>query len=1003
MKKLLFLVTFLSVILGYGQIQTFEFSALGGAEASATSNFNDPNLGVSTITRGAGLTASANGGRFNATNWALTSIANAVTGDDYMEFTISPNSGYQFNVNSIVVNWQRSGTGNTGISLRSSVDGYASDLGGEQAIVDNTNVQVITFTFSQANSAANVTYRIYGWGEALGGSGGPEGTGNDIIVNGSVTLVGGGDTPEINIKGNNVSIVDGATPATLANHTLFGTVATNTPVVRTFTIENTGSADLVLTSPYVQLTLGSLEFTIAQPALTTIPVGGSTTFSVTFDSAAAGTFDDSIEVLSDDADEANYSFDISATAEAPTPEINIRGNSTNIVDGATTPLLTDHTSFGTLATGNTLTRTYTIQNLGTGDLTLTAPYVQLGTASTQYTITQPALTNIPVGGSTTFSVAFSSATAGTFDNTIEVLSDDADEATYSFAITADAVVLNFQPGDISFVGVTTDSDVFSFVNWIEIPVNAQLSFTDNAYEAGALKTNENTLVWRNNTGSAIQPGTVITVTCPGAGAATTDLGTVVSGSLNGLSAANENLFIYEGLSSTPNFIYGFSNIAWISTGTVTTNNSYLPAALNVTNGNIVVGTLDNYEYTGLRSGQIAIVLYKNSVNNTANWTGNDAVFALSSTDFTYVPVVTQLNPAACGVTLPFIYTSIASTILPAATGYRFEVTNLTTPADPVQVITKSVHWLRLTELAKYDYATSYSVKVMMQVGGVWLGYYGDACIVNSPSPAISNPTCGGKLTKIYDNINSLPLTGATGYRFRVTRDAEVQVLDKTVHWFKLTELPNYVYGASYTIEVAVKTSGTYSAYGSTCSLSSPAAPVIAECGQTVGASYMIHTTALSSVTLYSFEVTNLTTNDVQVIDRTVQYSPASLITGYSTATQYSIRVAVTSSGIQSEYGTPCVINTPAPSRIAKGNVDAEFKAVGYPNPFAANFTLNVTTTNDQNVKVQVYDMIGKQLENLEVNANESSDLQLGTNYPTGVYNVIVSQGDSVKSVRMIKR
>ena len=72
-------------------------------------------------------------------------------------------------------------------------------------------------------------------------------------------------------------------------------------------------------------------------------------------------------------------------------------------------------------------------------------------------------------------------------------------------------------------------------------------FTDNAYEAGALKTNENTLVWRNNIKS-IQSGTVITVTCPGAGEATTDLGTVVSGSLNGLSAANENLFIYEGLS-----------------------------------------------------------------------------------------------------------------------------------------------------------------------------------------------------------------------------------------------------------------------------------------------------------------------------------------------------------------------------------------------------------------------------------------------------------------------
>jgi hypothetical protein len=826
---------------------------------------------------------------------------------------------------------------------------------------------------------------------------------NGNIALGNINLLAGAVTttePEINIKGNSVSILDGATPASLANHTSFGTVATNTDVTRTYTIENNGTADLTLASPYVQLTIGSPEFTITQPALTTISAGGSTTFSVTFNSAIAGLFDDGIEVLSNDADEANYSFDISATAQAPTPEINIRGNSTNIVDGATTPLLADHTSFGTLATGNTLTRTYTIQNTGTGNLVLTAPYVQLGTASTQYTITQPAVTTIPAGGSTTFSVTFSSATAGIFDNTIEVLSDDADEATYSFAISAEAVVLNFQPGDISFVGVTTDTDVFSFVNWVAIPVDAQLSFTDNAYDGAVLKTNENVLVWKNNTGNPIPAGTVITVTCPGAGAATTDLGTVVSGSLNGLSTGNENVFIFEGLATSPSFIYGFSNIPWISTGTVSTNNSYLPAALNVTNGNIVTGTLDNYEYTGSRSGQIAIVLYKNSVNNPANWTGNDAIFTLSSTDFTYVPVVTQLNPAACGVTLPFIYTSIASTILPAATGYRFEVTNLTTPADPVQVITKSVHWFRLTELAKYDYATTYSVKVMMQVGGVWLGYYGNACIVESPSPSIDGNLCRTELPKIYSDIKSLPLTGVTGYRFKLTRGAEVQILDKTVHWFKLTELPNYVYGATYSIEVAVKTNGTYSAYGPECAISSPSVPNINECGLT---SYVIHTTPLSAVTLYSFEVTNLTTNAVQVIDRTVQYFPVSLITGYSPSTQYSIRVALTTTGIQSDFGGACVINTPAPSRIAKGNVDAEFKAVGYPNPFAANFTLNVTTTNDQNVKVQVYDMIGKQLENLEVNANESSDLQLGTNYPAGVYNVIVSQGDSVKSVRMIKR
>ena len=163
-------------------ILTFDFDGLVGDEVSAGSNFNDPNIGSSTISRGAGLTASGNGDRFNATSWALTSISNAVSGNDYMEFTITPNSGYEFSVSSIVFNIQRSGSGLSAIALRSSVDGYASNLDAEKPIADNTNTQVITFTFTQSATTSPVTYRLYGYAEGTAGTGGPEGEGNDIVV-----------------------------------------------------------------------------------------------------------------------------------------------------------------------------------------------------------------------------------------------------------------------------------------------------------------------------------------------------------------------------------------------------------------------------------------------------------------------------------------------------------------------------------------------------------------------------------------------------------------------------------------------------------------------------------------------------------------------------------------------------------------------------------------------------------------------------------------------------
>ncbi len=191
MKKSYVLTALLLLFLGmgsvgYGQILTFEFSALAGDEATAASNSNHANITSSTISRGAGLTASGNTGRFNATSWATTSIANAVSGNDYMEFTITPQTGYKFSVTSIVVQWQRSASGNTAISLRSSLDSYASDIDAVKNVTDGTTTQTFTWTFSHANQTSAVTYRFYSYAEATTGSGGPgDGTGNDIVVNGT--------------------------------------------------------------------------------------------------------------------------------------------------------------------------------------------------------------------------------------------------------------------------------------------------------------------------------------------------------------------------------------------------------------------------------------------------------------------------------------------------------------------------------------------------------------------------------------------------------------------------------------------------------------------------------------------------------------------------------------------------------------------------------------------------------------------------------------------------
>ncbi|MBL7887757.1 MAG: choice-of-anchor D domain-containing protein [Flavobacterium sp.] len=216
--KILFFALLVSVV-SWGQILTFDFAALAGNEATAVSNFNDPNLTTSTISRGAGLAAAANGARYNAINWATTSIANAVTANSYMEFTITPNSGYEFSVSSVVIQLQRSATGPSAIVLRNSLDGYAANLDIQYAIVDNTATQTFTFTFSQPSSPTAVTYRMYMYAEAAAGSGGPgDGTGNDIIVNGIVNSTSPCTTP-----------TSQASTITNANTTVGGTDITWSP------------------------------------------------------------------------------------------------------------------------------------------------------------------------------------------------------------------------------------------------------------------------------------------------------------------------------------------------------------------------------------------------------------------------------------------------------------------------------------------------------------------------------------------------------------------------------------------------------------------------------------------------------------------------------------------------------------------------------------------------------------------------------------------------------
>ena len=134
------------------------------------------------------------------------------------------------------------------------------------------------------------------------------------------------------------------------------------------------------------------------------------------------------------------------------PEMEITGNSIEIVSGDITPSLTDHTDFGGVETSSgSITRTFTINNIGSQDLDLTdpIPYVTI-TPNTHYTVSTSPTTPIAASGNVTFEITFDPSANGAHTSTVSIANNDATEDPYTFDIIGDGTNSNLS--DVSADG-----------------------------------------------------------------------------------------------------------------------------------------------------------------------------------------------------------------------------------------------------------------------------------------------------------------------------------------------------------------------------------------------------------------------------------------------------------------------------------------------------------------------------------------------------------------------
>ncbi|MDC9721395.1 MAG: choice-of-anchor D domain-containing protein [Urechidicola sp.] len=164
---------------------------------------------------------------------------------------------------------------------------------------------------------------------------------------------------------------------------------------------------------------------------------------------------------SGDADDVYIDNILIEGIDAALQEINITGLGNSIIDGDTTPDVTDDTDFGSVdVTAGTKVNTFTIQNLGTVtslNLTGASPYIVIsGTNPADFSVTLIPSTPILASSNTTFSITFDPSALGLRTATLTIANDDTNENPYDFIIQGNGVTpLTEGPG-----GITSDLELW---------------------------------------------------------------------------------------------------------------------------------------------------------------------------------------------------------------------------------------------------------------------------------------------------------------------------------------------------------------------------------------------------------------------------------------------------------------------------------------------------------------------------------------------------------------
>lgn len=414
--------------------------------------------------------------------------------------------------------------------------------------------------------------------------------------------------------------------------------------------------------------------------------------------------------------------------------------------------------------------------------------------------------------------------------------------------------------------------------------------------------------------------------------------------------------------------------------------------------------------------------------------GEMVPFAIPPIYVTSIDIPTiSLNASYCNTTLSRLNATVAANSGLNANYYKFRIrlTSDTAEMPTYHYIQTASRFLSANSFIDLNlqYNTSYSISVqygMLNNGLELLSAYGSECIIYTPQIpliGISTPTCRTTVTYIGATLSANSAMYAINYQFRI-RQLDDNLVSPTFHYTtpsnsRFSSLSSFQdlslnYETQYAVAVRYKLMVNdqefWTEYGPECEIQTPEFPTTQitplECGTTVtnlNQSYFI--VPYAGTQMYKIHLEEQIDTGAIVLDEIERLLPnftLNMFSGTQLNKEYTISVALKLKGVYGPFGKSCDLNAMI-ARQTQQFSTADFDVKITPNPFQYQSNITLHSFSGAAVDIKVYDVLGRQIEAMTINANKISSLKIGQQYPSGIYNVIITQDNNVKAVRIVKR